>query len=171
MIAVAVGSEWQWPRFCDALGLTGLAEDPRFATNGDRVERRAELRPILAARFLERDTAAWLSALEAADVPCGPIRDIVEAFASPEAAALGMTVELDAPRVGRDPPGRGAVRAQRDAGDRSGSRRPRSGQDSDAVLGRPRLHAGRDRGAPPRRRDLTARLELLAPERPGGGRR
>jgi crotonobetainyl-CoA:carnitine CoA-transferase CaiB-like acyl-CoA transferase len=41
-----------------------------------------------------------LSALEAADVPCGPIRDILEAFASPEAVARGMTVELDHPAWG-----------------------------------------------------------------------
>ena len=35
--------------------------DPRFATNGDRVEQRAELRPILAARFAGRTTADWLT--------------------------------------------------------------------------------------------------------------
>ena len=65
-----------------------------------RVEHRAELRPILAARFLERDRAAWLAALESAGIPCGPIQDIVEAFASPEAAALGMTVEQEHPAWG-----------------------------------------------------------------------
>jgi crotonobetainyl-CoA:carnitine CoA-transferase CaiB-like acyl-CoA transferase len=100
VIAVAVGSEWQWPRFCQALDLTSLADDPRFATNGDRVDHRVELRPIIASRFLERDTAAWLAALQAADVPCGPIRDINEAFASPEAVALGMAVELEHPAWG-----------------------------------------------------------------------
>ena len=42
-IAVAVGSERQWPRFCLAIGLPALADDPRFATNGDRVTNRAEL--------------------------------------------------------------------------------------------------------------------------------
>src|SRR4029450_710987 len=44
-LAVAVGSERQWPRFCEAIGLPELATDPRFATNGDRVERRDDLRP------------------------------------------------------------------------------------------------------------------------------
>ena len=99
-IAVAVGSERQWPRFCDALGLATLAGDPRFATNGDRVEHRAELRPILAERLRERSSADWLAALDAAEVPAGPIRDIVEAFASPEATALGMTVEMEHPAWG-----------------------------------------------------------------------
>jgi len=99
-IVVAVGSERQWRRFCEAIGLADLAAEPRYAANGDRVEHRAELRPILAARFLERDRAAWLATLEAAEVPSGPIQDIVEAFASPEAAALGMTVEQEHPAWG-----------------------------------------------------------------------
>ena len=99
-IAIAVGSARQWPRLCAALGLDGLAQDPRFATNGDRVERRAELRPILAERFAERSTADWLAALDAAEIPCGPINDIVTAFASPEAVELGMTVEQQHPAWG-----------------------------------------------------------------------
>ncbi|HLO35552.1 MAG TPA: CoA transferase, partial [Candidatus Deferrimicrobium sp.] len=49
-IAVAVGSERQWPRFCRALGLPALADDPQYATNGDRVTNRAALIPTLAAQ-------------------------------------------------------------------------------------------------------------------------
>ena len=99
-IAVAVGSERQWPRLCVALGLPALADDPRFATNGDRVERRAELRPTLAERFAERPSADWLAVLEASEIPAGPINDVLQAFASPEAVARGMTVELDHPAWG-----------------------------------------------------------------------
>ena len=99
-IAIAVGSGRQWPRLCAALGLPALAEDARFASNGDRVERRAELRPLLAARFAGRPTAEWQATLDAAEIPCGPINDIVAAFASPEAVALGMTVEQEHPAWG-----------------------------------------------------------------------
>ncbi len=59
-IAVAVGSERQWPRFCAVLGRDDLAADPRFATNGDRVDHRTELRAILAdavRRTLDRRVA------------------------------------------------------------------------------------------------------------------
>ena len=97
-IAVAVGSERQWPRFCRALGLPALADDPRFATNGDRVEHRTELIPTLAARFAERSTEDWLAALDVAEVPAGPINDITAAFASPWAAE--RTVELVHPVLG-----------------------------------------------------------------------
>src|SRR3954468_18902478 len=84
-IAIAVGSERQWRRLCAAIGLAELAEDPRFATNGDRVAGRAELRPILAGRFLERRSSEWTAVLEAGEIPVGPINDVVAAFGSPEA--------------------------------------------------------------------------------------
>jgi crotonobetainyl-CoA:carnitine CoA-transferase CaiB-like acyl-CoA transferase len=99
-LAIAVGSERQWPRFCEALGLPDLAADPRFRTNGDRVEYRAELRPILARRLLERTVDAWGAALDAAEVPWGRVADVPTAFASPEAEALGMTVEIEHPALG-----------------------------------------------------------------------
>jgi crotonobetainyl-CoA:carnitine CoA-transferase CaiB-like acyl-CoA transferase len=99
-IAIAVGSERQWPRLCVALGLPGLADDPRFRTNGDRVEHRSALRPILAGRFLDRPVVEWLAALDAAEIPCGRINDILGAFASPEAVELGMTVEQEHPAWG-----------------------------------------------------------------------
>jgi crotonobetainyl-CoA:carnitine CoA-transferase CaiB-like acyl-CoA transferase len=98
-IAVAVGSERQWPRFCRALGLPALADEPRFASNGERVANRDELISTLAARFAERTSSEWLAALDAAEVPAGPINDIAAAFASPW--ATGRTVELDHPRLGR----------------------------------------------------------------------
>ena len=100
-IAIAVGSERQWPRLCRALGLPALADDPRFATNGDRVANRAELISTLRGRLAERTSAEWLAALDAADVPAGPINDIAEAFGSRWAAERGMTVDLDHPVLGR----------------------------------------------------------------------
>jgi crotonobetainyl-CoA:carnitine CoA-transferase CaiB-like acyl-CoA transferase len=99
-IAVAVGSERQWPRFCRALGLPALADEPRFATNGRRVANRAELIPTLEERFTERTSTEWLSALDAAEVPAGPINDLAAAFASPWAAARPMTIEIEHPVLG-----------------------------------------------------------------------
>jgi crotonobetainyl-CoA:carnitine CoA-transferase CaiB-like acyl-CoA transferase len=98
-IAVAVGSERQWPRFCRAIGLPALADEPRFATNGDRVSNRDELIGTLAARFGERTSDEWLAALEAAEIPAGPINDVAAAFASPWAA--DRTLELEHQRLGR----------------------------------------------------------------------
>jgi crotonobetainyl-CoA:carnitine CoA-transferase CaiB-like acyl-CoA transferase len=99
-IAVAVGSERQWPRFCGAIGAAALADDPRFATNGDRVAARAELRPLIAERLAARSTAEWLEALAEADVPSGAVTDVLAAFHSPEATARSMLVEVEHPALG-----------------------------------------------------------------------
>jgi crotonobetainyl-CoA:carnitine CoA-transferase CaiB-like acyl-CoA transferase len=100
-IAIAAASERQWPRLCRALGLPALADDPRFASNGDRVANREELVATLRARLAERTSAEWLAALDDADVPAGPINDVAEAFSSPWAAEHGVAVELEHPRLGR----------------------------------------------------------------------
>jgi crotonobetainyl-CoA:carnitine CoA-transferase CaiB-like acyl-CoA transferase len=99
-ITVGVGSERQWPRFCEAIGTPEFTADPRFATNGDRVVHRDELRPLLAARLATDTSAAWLERLTAAAVPAGPILDIRSAFATPQAAARSMTTELHHPAYG-----------------------------------------------------------------------
>ena len=99
-LAVAVGSERQWGRFCSAVDLPELAGDPRFATNGDRVAQRELLRPILASRFVGQPTAAWLEWLEAAEIPCGPIRGVLEAFESDQAQARAMAVDVEHPLLG-----------------------------------------------------------------------
>lgn len=99
-IAVGVGSERQWRRLCASLGAPELVHDPRFATNGARVEHRAELREILETRFQAATSVHWLAELDAAEIPAGPINDVVAAFAQPQAVARGMTVELEHPMLG-----------------------------------------------------------------------
>ena len=100
-IALGVGSERQWARLGPAIGLPELASDARFATNGDRVERRSELIPILAQRFATAESATWLERLDEAGIPAGPILDVAQALASPQASALGSRVPLDHSKLGR----------------------------------------------------------------------
>ena len=99
-IAVAVGSERQWRRFCEAIGAPALTEDPRFATNGARVANREALRPLIATPLASGPTTAWLERLAAAEVPAGPINDLAAALATPQVAALGAVVEMRHPVVG-----------------------------------------------------------------------
>jgi len=99
-IAVGVGSERQWARLGPALELPGLEVDPRFATNGDRVEHRDELIPILAERFATASSATWLARLDAAGIPAGPILDLPAAFSTQQAQALGVRVPLEHPALG-----------------------------------------------------------------------
>jgi crotonobetainyl-CoA:carnitine CoA-transferase CaiB-like acyl-CoA transferase len=99
-IALAVGSERQWQRLCEALELGRLAADPRFATNDARVRNRDELRPLVADRFRGGISAEWLARLEAAEVPCGPVNDVLAAFEQPQARAREMDQTIDHPALG-----------------------------------------------------------------------
>lgn len=100
---LAVGNDAQFRRCCEVLGLPGLADDPRFATNAARVVHREALVPVLAQHFRSRPAAGWLAALEAATVPCGPVNTIDAVFASDQARARGLCVDLPHPLAGEVP--------------------------------------------------------------------
>jgi crotonobetainyl-CoA:carnitine CoA-transferase CaiB-like acyl-CoA transferase len=151
-IAVAVGSERQWPRFCQAIDLPTLATDPRFATNGERVDRRVELRSLIAGRLRERPTDEWLTRLREAEVPAGPILDVAAAFATPAAEALGASANVRHPRLGEL---RQATSPARYTATPASIRRPPPlvGEDRDAILedlgfGPAEREALRGRGVP-----------------------
>jgi len=98
---VAVGSERLWQRFCQALGLEGtLMNEPRFATNADRIKHREQLASLLQPIFLQEDAAHWLELLSGAGIPCGPINHVDEALSDPQVLARQMIVELEHPLIG-----------------------------------------------------------------------
>ncbi|MCA8339526.1 CaiB/BaiF CoA transferase family protein [Burkholderia multivorans] len=96
-IIVAVGNDGQFRKFVEAGGRPELADDERFATNPARVRHRDTLAPILAEMVKTRSKTAWIDALEAAGVPCGPINDLAEVFANEQVVARGMEVALPHP--------------------------------------------------------------------------
>jgi crotonobetainyl-CoA:carnitine CoA-transferase CaiB-like acyl-CoA transferase len=89
-LILAVGNDGQYAKFCDVAGHPELAVDVRFAKNTDRVKNRQVLVPMLEQIMLTRTKAEWLSALEAAKVPCGAINNLSEVFADPQVAAREM---------------------------------------------------------------------------------
>lgn len=100
---LAVGNDAQFRRCCEVIGLPALADDPRFATNAARVRHREHLIPLLAERFRARPPAEWLGLLEAATVPCGPVHTIDQVFASAQAEARGLRIDLPHPLAGTVP--------------------------------------------------------------------
>jgi crotonobetainyl-CoA:carnitine CoA-transferase CaiB-like acyl-CoA transferase len=100
-INLAVGSDEQFRRFCQAIGAPDLAAEQVFRTNRDRQENREELTAAIEERLKVRPTAAWLPEMEKAGVPAGPIHDLEQAFADPVAVEREMRVELDHPSAGR----------------------------------------------------------------------
>lgn len=93
-LALAVGTDRQWQRFCQAVERGDLAADPRFATNPDRVQHRAELVPELARLFAGRTTAAWQALLTRVEVPHSPVLPLDEALATPQVEARQMVQEV-----------------------------------------------------------------------------
>ena len=102
-VIIAVGNDGQFARLVAALGLPELAGDPRFATNLVRVENRAELIRMLRQQTICRTTNEWVAALEAVDVPCGPINDMAHVFDDPQVQARGMRIEAEHPTAGPIP--------------------------------------------------------------------
>lgn len=98
---LGVGNDSLWRRFCDAMSLTDIKQDPRFAVNANRVGNREALQAILDPFFAARDLQPTLAALRKAGVPCGPINTLDQVFAEPQVLAREMVVEVDVPQAGR----------------------------------------------------------------------
>jgi crotonobetainyl-CoA:carnitine CoA-transferase CaiB-like acyl-CoA transferase len=112
-IMLAVGNDAQFARFCAAAGAPELAVDARYATNTQRVAHRRELVPLIETLIKGRTTAAWLTALREAQVPCGPINDLAQVFAEPQVRHRGLRFDLPHPLAGSVPGVRNPVRFSR----------------------------------------------------------
>ncbi|HEY7974809.1 MAG TPA: CoA transferase [Ktedonobacterales bacterium] len=99
-INIAAGNDAIFRRVCAALDLPTLADDPRFATNAERVRNRAALLAALERRATQLTTAALMEMLDAAHSPAGPIRDMAQTLNSPQAQHIGLVQELTHPTTG-----------------------------------------------------------------------
>ena len=98
-LILAVGNDGQFARFCAVAGCADLPQDPRFASTANRVRHRDTLVPLLAERLKLRTRNDWLSTLEAAKVPCGPINDLADVFADPQVQERAMRVAVPHPHT------------------------------------------------------------------------
>jgi succinate---hydroxymethylglutarate CoA-transferase len=100
---VAAGNERLWAALTGVVEMPELADDPRFATQVDRVAHQRELEGLLQAQFLKKDREHWLTGLRACGVPCGPINSFGEILADPHVHVTGLVQELDVPVAGPMP--------------------------------------------------------------------
>lgn len=100
-LVVAVGNDGIWARFCEALDILELAEDPRFRTNPDRVRNRDALVKILEDVFVRKPAKEWLDSLEKAGVPAGPLNNLDEVFTDPQVLHRKMLIEVEHSKAGR----------------------------------------------------------------------
>ncbi|AXA73016.1 CoA transferase [Achromobacter insolitus] len=99
-LIVATGNETQYRAYCRAIGAPELGDDPRFATNRMRLANRELLVGLLTEIMRQGKRDDWISKLEAVGVPCGPINDIAQAQAHPQAQARQLRRDMPHPAGG-----------------------------------------------------------------------
>ena len=99
-ITVGAANQDNWLRLVDALEMPELRDDPRFVNNGARMRNLPVLVDLLNPIFRRRTKAQWLERLEQCRVPAGPVLDIAQMHADPQALAREMIVETSHPTAG-----------------------------------------------------------------------
>ncbi|WP_246139525.1 CaiB/BaiF CoA transferase family protein [Phaeobacter marinintestinus] len=100
-INVGAANQSNWIRFLDVISAPELNDDPRFSSNADRMQNLPALVDILTGYLVQDTTENWLQRMEQAHLPAGPVNDILQMHADPQARARDMIVELDHPTAGK----------------------------------------------------------------------
>ena len=103
-VVIAVGNDAQFAACVRALGLDALATDPALITNAGRVTHRARVVEAIAAHVREKSAAMVLRALDAAGVPCGVVKPVLEALRAVEGSALTGVAPQGPTAIRRPPP-------------------------------------------------------------------
>ncbi|HWL05545.1 MAG TPA: CaiB/BaiF CoA-transferase family protein [Xanthobacteraceae bacterium] len=93
-IIIAVGNDAQFTKLCQIMNLPDIAARDSFRTNDERVRNRHELIPLLDEAFRQRGTSEWVSLMETAGIPCGPINTMKDVFQDPHIRARNINFEL-----------------------------------------------------------------------------
>jgi len=132
-LILAVGNDGQFERFCKAAGVEHLAEDDQYRTNPQRIINRVALIAIMEEIFRQRPSAEWMSLLEAASVPCGPINTIDQVFDDPQIKHRKMARTLQHPQAGKITVTANPIRMA--SFDTTATKAPpRLGEDTESVL-------------------------------------
>jgi crotonobetainyl-CoA:carnitine CoA-transferase CaiB-like acyl-CoA transferase len=102
-VILTIGNDTQFERFCHAIGQPEFAQDTRFKTIRDRVANRDAMNERLEEIMRGRSVEEWVTSLEAAQVPCGPINTIDRVFNDPHVVERGMRLNLTHPVYGSVP--------------------------------------------------------------------
>ena len=100
-LALAIASEKLWKIFCPVIGCPELADDPRYRSNGDRMQNRDSLISTLQQVFLTRSYEEWEAILVENGIPVGAINNLAEVAEHPQVKARGSLVEIEHPRAGK----------------------------------------------------------------------
>ncbi|MCZ4312970.1 CaiB/BaiF CoA-transferase family protein [Comamonadaceae bacterium G21597-S1] len=132
-VILVVGNDGQFAKLCSVLDRAQWVDDPRFASNAQRVRHIGELSGLLCDVFAQWKREKLIAALDAVGVPCGAINSVAEVFEDPQVKARGMLTQVPHPS-GVDMPQLGSPMRFADAPLQTQSAPPLLGQHSDAIL-------------------------------------
>lgn len=97
---VAAGNNGQFRHFVTAGDEAHLADNPLYCENPLRVKHREQLVPLLEAMTRKKTKSEWISLLEKASVPCGPINNFQEVFENEQVKARDIQINVPHPTAG-----------------------------------------------------------------------
>ncbi|MEZ5560619.1 MAG: CoA transferase [Pseudomonadales bacterium] len=138
-LVVFIVSDDEWRGFLRAAERLDLAQDPRFTTMRDRLERSGEIAAVIRDALRSGRTADWLAKLEAEQVPCARVNTLEDLFTDPQVAANELIRESEHPAAGRLREPRPAARFESNplVLDRHA---PRLGEHTDEILAELEIH-------------------------------
>jgi crotonobetainyl-CoA:carnitine CoA-transferase CaiB-like acyl-CoA transferase len=102
-VFIAGANDRLWKRLVGALGLADMADDPRFATNIERVKHRGELEQRVGDAIARHDREPLLKLLEEADVPATPVNTVDQVVNDPQTATRPTIRRVQHPKLGEIP--------------------------------------------------------------------
>ena len=102
-LIVAVGNDTQFRAYCEVIGRPDLADHPDYCTNSQRLAHRETLISLLEHIMLQRPRDEWISALQQASVPSGPINNLDQVFDNQQVKHRQVWQNLPHPLAGEVP--------------------------------------------------------------------
>ncbi len=100
-VNIAAGNDQLWQKFCHAVGLENIIDNPKYSTNAKRVENRDDLVTTISKIISSKSAQEWLDILTKAGVPCGPIYTMDKIFTDPQVLHRNMVKDLDHLKAGK----------------------------------------------------------------------
>jgi len=102
-LALSVSNDGQWQGLLAALDNPSWGTDPRFATQGARLEHSEELDRLVEAWTVTQEAEAAADTLQRAGVPAGVVQNCLDLHQDPRLEAWGMFQYLEHKEMGPSP--------------------------------------------------------------------
>ncbi|MEU3273942.1 CoA transferase [Saccharomonospora sp. NPDC006951] len=93
-LAIAIGNDAMWRRFCDVIGVPELGAEQALADNAGRRAHRERLVAEVSAKLVDRTASEWIKILGEAGIPCSPVQRLSEVVADPQVTARGSLLPV-----------------------------------------------------------------------------